>query len=204
MTSASICSPPRSQWTCVGGELGRGAYGHVMQVSHSPSSQTCARKTFFGNWNKTNVHASYAVAEYQIGKYLQHPCLLPLLDVHLTKSQSLSFFTPLMNTTLARLLTSQQDITIRHVAYWMYQLLCGLQYMHSAGVVHRDIKPDNLLINVDDCELRIADFGKRGRLAAHGCVVSLLARCSLPLSPICFAEGLRRLAFYALSPFTSI
>jgi len=36
--------------------------------------------------------------------------------------------------------------------------LRGLKYIHSAGVIHRDIKPQNLLVN-DKCELRIRDFG---------------------------------------------
>jgi len=36
--------------------------------------------------------------------------------------------------------------------------LCGLKYIHSAKVIHRDIKPGNLLLNAD-CELKICDFG---------------------------------------------
>lgn len=40
----------------------------------------------------------------------------------------------------------------------MYQTLCGLKYIHSANVLHRDLKPGNLLVNAD-CELKICDFG---------------------------------------------
>ena len=40
-----------------------------------------------------------------------------------------------------------------------YQLLRGLKYIHSANVLHRDLKPMNLLINVEDLVLKIADFG---------------------------------------------
>lgn len=40
----------------------------------------------------------------------------------------------------------------------MYQLLRGLQYCHSHNVLHRDLKPQNLLIN-DNGELKLADFG---------------------------------------------
>ncbi len=41
---------------------------------------------------------------------------------------------------------------------FIYQILCGLKYIHSANVLHRDLKPGNLLVNAD-CELKICDFG---------------------------------------------
>ena len=40
----------------------------------------------------------------------------------------------------------------------MYQLLRGLLFLHSADIMHRDIKPCNLLVNTN-CDLRICDFG---------------------------------------------
>ena len=40
----------------------------------------------------------------------------------------------------------------------MFNLLCGLKYIHSANVMHRDIKPANLLI-LQDCTVKICDFG---------------------------------------------
>jgi len=40
----------------------------------------------------------------------------------------------------------------------MYQLLRGLKFIHSSNVLHRDLKPGNLLVNAD-CELKICDFG---------------------------------------------
>lgn len=42
--------------------------------------------------------------------------------------------------------------------YFLYQLLRGLKYMHSANVLHRDLKPCNLLLNAN-CDLKICDFG---------------------------------------------
>ncbi|RPB18935.1 Pkinase-domain-containing protein [Terfezia boudieri ATCC MYA-4762] len=41
---------------------------------------------------------------------------------------------------------------------FMYQILCGVRYMHSAGVIHRDLKPTNILVN-NHGEVKICDFG---------------------------------------------
>lgn len=53
---------------------------------------------------------------------------------------------------------SQQPLTDAHFQSFIYQTLCGLKYIHSANVLHRDLKPGNLLVNAD-CELKICDFG---------------------------------------------
>lgn len=49
-------------------------------------------------------------------------------------------------------------ITEFHVQTIMYHVLCGLNFVHSAGVIHRDLKPANILLN-DDCAAKICDFG---------------------------------------------
>lgn len=53
---------------------------------------------------------------------------------------------------------SGQPLTDAHFQSFLYQTLCGLKYIHSANVLHRDLKPGNLLVNAD-CELKICDFG---------------------------------------------
>jgi serine/threonine protein kinase len=45
-----------------------------------------------------------------------------------------------------------------HIKIIMFNLLCGLNFIHSAGVVHRDIKPANILCN-EHCQAILADFG---------------------------------------------
>jgi len=40
----------------------------------------------------------------------------------------------------------------------LYQILCGLKFIHSANIIHRDIKPGNILLD-EDYNVRICDFG---------------------------------------------
>src|SRR5277367_6303515 len=63
-----------------------------------------------------------------------------------------------MECDLAAIIRSGQPLTDAHYQSFIYQVLCGLKYIHSANVLHRDLKPGNLLVNAD-CELKICDFG---------------------------------------------
>ncbi len=54
---------------------------------------------------------------------------------------------------------SKDILTVDHIKFIMYQLMAGLKFVHSAHVIHRDLKPANILMKVDDCSLKIADFG---------------------------------------------
>ena len=59
-----------------------------------------------------------------------------------------------MEADLNQILKSGQQLTSQHYQYFLYQLLRGLKWMHSANILHRDLKPGNLLVN-SDCELRV-------------------------------------------------
>ncbi|CAH1441854.1 unnamed protein product [Lactuca virosa] len=53
---------------------------------------------------------------------------------------------------------ANEKLTPEQCRFFLYQLLRGLKYMHSANVFHRDLKPKNILVNAD-CKLKICDFG---------------------------------------------
>jgi serine/threonine protein kinase len=44
-----------------------------------------------------------------------------------------------------------------HVQFILYQLLCALNYVHSAGIIHGNVRPENVLIN-PDTSVRLCDF----------------------------------------------
>ena len=64
----------------------------------------------------------------------------------------------LMEADLHQIIKSRQALSEAHHQFFLYQILRGLKYIHSANVLHRDLKPGNLLVN-SDCELKICDFG---------------------------------------------
>ncbi|KXS13292.1 kinase-like protein [Gonapodya prolifera JEL478] len=64
----------------------------------------------------------------------------------------------LMDTDLAAVLRSGQLLSEDQIKWIAYQMLRGIKWIHGAGVVHRDMKPANLLLN-STCDLRICDFG---------------------------------------------
>ena len=50
----------------------------------------------------------------------------------------------LMECDLAAIIRSGQPLTDAHFQSFIYQILCGLKYIHSANVLHRDLKPENI------------------------------------------------------------
>lgn len=59
---------------------------------------------------------------------------------------------------LSQIIRSGQTLSDAHLQYFVAQILRGVRYMHSANILHRDLKPGNLLVNAD-CALRLCDFG---------------------------------------------
>ncbi|CAO2608736.1 Mitogen-activated protein kinase 13, partial [Lemmus lemmus] len=107
------------------------------------------------------IHAKRTYRELRLLKHMKHengglPCI-----IHNYSSVSRYLVTHLMGADLNNIVKCQK-LTDDHVQFLIYQILRGLKYIHSAGVVHRDLKPGNLAVN-EDCELKILDFG----LARH-------------------------------------
>jgi mitogen-activated protein kinase 1/3 len=106
--------------------------------------------------------AKRTLREIRLLRHLQHPNIIALKRVlmprHAATFNDMYLVFEMMETDLASIIRSQQPLTDSHVRHFIMQLLQACAYMHSNSVVHRDIKPRNVLVN-GDCTLRLADFG---------------------------------------------
>ena len=77
----------------------------------------------------------------------------------------------LMETDLSSIIKSPQALSEQHCQFFLYQILRGLKYIHSKNVIHRDLKPRNLLVN-SNCDLKVGktslELRRQHRCPAHG------------------------------------
>ncbi|KAJ0403808.1 hypothetical protein P43SY_003905 [Pythium insidiosum] len=141
--------------------LGKGSYGQVAEAYDSVRQKKVAIKRIV-NVFEQEIDCKRLYREIYILRRLNHPQVIKLLDVippeNYESFSDLYLVFEFVDTDLHKLIMSPQYLTIRHIQVFLYQLLCGLKYIHSANVIHRDMKPANILLN-EDCTLMICDFG---------------------------------------------
>lgn len=142
-------------------ELGQGAYGIVCAAVNNHTNEGVAIKKVTNVFSK-KILAKRALREIKLLQHFRgHRNITCLYDMDIPRPDNFNetyLYEELMECDLAAIIRSGQPLTDAHFQSFIYQILCGLKYIHSANVLHRDLKPGNLLVNAD-CELKICDFG---------------------------------------------
>lgn len=76
---------------------------------------------------------------------------------------------------------SRKSFTEEAVRFWIAQLGCALRYIHGQNIVHRDVKPDNVLLDSEG-HVHLADFVSLDLALARKCTTDCLHRTSRPTS----------------------
>ncbi|XP_012275939.1 cyclin-dependent kinase-like 1 isoform X3 [Orussus abietinus] len=137
--------------------LGEGSYGVVFQCRDRQTGRLVAVKKFQQTEDDPLIR-KIALREIRLLKNLKHPNLVNLLEVFRRKRKLHLVFEYCEHTLLNEMEKYPKgcpELTIRQLTW---QILQGVSYCHRLGCVHRDVKPENILITADGV-VKLCDFG---------------------------------------------
>eukprot|EP01084_Bolivina_argentea_P142977 251150_1 len=138
--------------------IGKGAFGEVRIVRHKHNNKIFAMKTMLKKMMIAKDQLGHIVAERDIMVDSNNPYLVTLYYAF----QDANFLYLVMEYCgggdLMGLLIKQDIFPEPMTRFYMSELAAAINYVHSIGYVHRDLKPDNILIG-NDGHIRLSDFG---------------------------------------------
>lgn len=165
--------------------LGKGSFGTVYQALVQETGEIVAIKSTRmatngdGCWKQLTGEKE---REVQVLKELEgHPNIVSLRGAFLTETKGspeakLNLVLEFLSDTLHRVLKHhnaiQKTIDIYYVKLYFYQLMRGIAFIHGRGIVHCDIKPQNLLLDGKSHTLKLCDFGTAKRLVMGKALVA--------------------------------
>ncbi len=139
-------------------ELGRGGMGVVYQAEHRIMDRTVALKVI----NKTLLNNADALERFQrevrAAARLDHEHIVRALDADCAGDLRLLIMEFVEGVSLEKELEQKGPLPVAHACHYTRQAALGLQHAHEKGMVHRDIKPQNLMLTPRKV-VKILDFG---------------------------------------------
>jgi len=142
-------------------KLGQGSYGEVYRATQRASGKECAVKCLKAKYHHQAQRWS---REVEIMRSLDHPNIVKLVESFQDK-QHMHLVVELCKggQLLSGLMAKGNPFSEQNMAAVLQQILRGVLYLHSCSIVHRDVKPENLLLSSDaseqDSAVKIIDFG---------------------------------------------
>ncbi|KAI9020503.1 kinase-like domain-containing protein [Hyaloraphidium curvatum] len=139
-------------------KIGEGTYGVVYKARDKKSGDIVALKKIRLETEDEGV-PSTAVREISVLKELKHPNIVNLRDI-VHNDAKLYLIFEFLDLDLKKYMdtTAPSGLPPNLVKSYLYQLVRGLEYCHARRILHRDLKPQNLLIDQQGA-LKLADFG---------------------------------------------
>ncbi|RZF41774.1 hypothetical protein LSTR_LSTR012291 [Laodelphax striatellus] len=138
-------------------KVGEGTYGVVYKALNKKTGQMVALKKIRLEGEPEGV-PSTAMREISLLKELQHPNIVSLYDVVHVEHRLYLVFEFLLKDLKRFMDQCEEDLPLKLVKSYMKQLLSGLYFCHTRRILHRDLKPQNLLLDANG-NIKLADFG---------------------------------------------
>ena len=143
--------------------LGKGGMGEVYEVEHVRLGEHYALKTFVLDHGSVDLLRKRFVAEGKVLARLRHPNIARVFELDYDILSGFVYYVMDLVQGANGVARSLADISAGEIgdgdpARWFRQLCSALDYIHSKGIVHRDVKPANILIDADGNAV-LTDFG---------------------------------------------
>jgi serine/threonine protein kinase len=136
--------------------LGHGGSGHVFLGTHVQSGHHVAMKVV--QRPSSDAALKQLWNEARILPRLHHPNIVRMLDFKHEGTLSVLVTELALHGTMRHRYPQGTQLTLPAIAYYVQQVAAALQYTHMSGYIHRDVKPENLLLTRDGRVL-LGDFG---------------------------------------------
>src|SRR2546423_997149 len=138
-------------------EIGRGAQGVVFRAWQKSLNRTVALKVIsLGQW-ASKAHLKRFRLEAEAAARLEHPGIVPIHEVG-ERDGSCYFSMKFIEGGQLDEVVKRTPMLIRHAAELIVKVACTVHYAHEHGILHRDIKPGNILLDAKG-EPHLTDFG---------------------------------------------
>ena len=139
-------------------ELGRGSQGVVYLAIDSNLERNVAIKTIHRHHTKIGEKQERLMQEARTVSKLQHPNIIPLYEANEHNGLLYLVFEYVDGISLKEQIVKDGPFVVHEAIKIMIQILDGIEAAHSQGVVHRDLSPNNIMLNKNGMP-RIMDFG---------------------------------------------
>jgi len=132
-------------------KIGGGSFGAVYLVKEKDTNKVYAMKKFYLD----NLGNGGAKKQYEILSKFNHENIHKVIDMFVAPNKNQYLITPYYQNNLYNY--TSKKLPEKVIKQIIYQIVCGLNYLHSLKYIHRDIKPDNILISSEG-KIILTDF----------------------------------------------
>jgi len=150
--------PTTTEFYRVGRLLGKGAFGKVNLGMHKLTGKLVAIKSINKEYLTDEASKKKVMQEYSILKHLRHPNVIRLYESFESVKHILIVTELCTGGDLLNYVRKRRKLKEDMAKFVFKRLIEGLNHCHTRGILHRDIKLDNVLLNSTG-ELKICDFG---------------------------------------------
>src|SRR5262249_51548490 len=139
--------------------LGEGGAGQVFKARHLKMDRVVALKVIRKELLADAEVVGRFYREIQILSQLDHPNVVRAYDAGPAGPTHFLAMEFVEGTDLGKLVKKGGPLPVQQACEYIRQAALGLQHAHERGLVHRDIKPHNLIMSVRDALIKVADLG---------------------------------------------